>query len=124
MVGQPAPPLEVTLLDGSVMNTAHFAGKPIWINFMATWCPQCQAELPMMNEYAKLLGDSMTVLVVDVGEDHDTVKAFIKSLDFDLPVGVDADGPFRQAGAPTHFPFTTCSTRRASFRRSLWRRAA
>jgi thiol-disulfide isomerase/thioredoxin len=91
-IGQQAPPLEVTLLDGSSMNTTDFAGKPMWINFMATWCPQCQAELPMMTEYEKLLDDSMTVLVVDVGEDHDTVKAFMKSLDFDLPVGVDEDG--------------------------------
>jgi thiol-disulfide isomerase/thioredoxin len=73
------------------MNTSDFAGKPMWINFMATWCPQCQTELPMMQEYSKLLDDSMTVLVVDVGEDHDTVKAFMKSLDFDLPVGVDED---------------------------------
>jgi thiol-disulfide isomerase/thioredoxin len=91
VVGQPAPPLEVTLLDGSTMNTADFAGKPMWINFMATWCPQCQTELPMMEEYSKLLDDSMTVLVVDVGEDRDTVKSFMKSVDFDLDVGVDED---------------------------------
>src|SRR4051812_8559555 len=34
-IGQQAPPLEVTLLDGSKMNTADFVGKPMWINFMA-----------------------------------------------------------------------------------------
>src|SRR4051794_38574407 len=107
VVGQQAPPLEVALLDGSVMDTADFAGQPMWINFMASWCPQCQTELPMMKEYAKLLGDSMTVLVVDVGEDHDTVKTFMKSLDFDLPVGVDEDGSV-QAGwgayaLPVHY---------------------
>jgi peroxiredoxin len=92
VVGQQAPPLEVTLLDGSKMNTADFAGKPMWISFTATWCPQCTTELPMMEDYAKLLGDQMTILVVDVGEDHDKVKSFMKSLEFDLPVGVDEDG--------------------------------
>ena len=37
-IGQRAPDFEVTLTDGSVMSTADFEG-PMWINFMATWCP-------------------------------------------------------------------------------------
>src|SRR3954452_14833412 len=51
-LGDKAPPLEATLLDGSVMNTQDFVGTPMWINFMATWCPQCPNELPMMTDYA------------------------------------------------------------------------
>src|SRR3954447_2522168 len=58
-VGDQAPPLEVTLLDGSTMNTKDFLGKPMWINFMATWCPQCRDELPMMKDYANQLGNEM-----------------------------------------------------------------
>lgn len=106
-IGDKAPPLEVTLLDGSVMNTADFQGVPIWINFMATWCPQCRDELPMMADYATQLGDSMNILVVDVGEDRQTVKTFAKSLAFDLPVGVDDDGAVQRSwGAyalPVHY---------------------
>jgi thiol-disulfide isomerase/thioredoxin len=95
-VGDQAPPLEVKLLDGSTMNTQDFLGKPLWINFMATWCPQCRDELPMMKDYATQLGTEMTVLVVDTGEDHDTVQSFMKSIKFDLPVGVDSDGTVQQ----------------------------
>jgi thiol-disulfide isomerase/thioredoxin len=106
-VGDQAPPLEVQLLDGSTMNTRDFLGKPMWINFMATWCPQCRDELPMMKDYAAHLGDEMTVLVVDVGESEDTVKSFVKDLKFDLPVGVDSDGTVqKQWGAyalPIHY---------------------
>ena len=106
-VGDQAPPLEVTLLDGSTMNTRDFVGKPMWINFMATWCPQCRDELPMMKDYANQLGDSMTVLVVDVGESQDTVQSFMKSLKFNLPVGVDSNGIVqKQWGAyalPIHY---------------------
>jgi thiol-disulfide isomerase/thioredoxin len=106
-VGDQAPPLEVTLLDGSTMNTQDFLGKPMWINFMATWCPQCRDEMPMMKDYATQLGNEMTILVVDVGESHDTVQSFMKSLKFDLPVGVDTDGSVqKQWGAyalPIHF---------------------
>ena len=99
--------LEVKLLDGSVMNTEDFVGTPMWINFMATWCPQCRDELPMMTDYASQLEDTMNVLVVDVGEDRQTVKAFMKSLDFDLPVGVDDDGSVQRSwgtyALPVHY---------------------
>lgn len=106
-VGQKAPNLQVTLLDGSVMNTSDFLGTPMWINFMATWCPQCQDELPMMEDYSSQLGNEMNVLVVDVGEDPKAVKDFMKSLKFALTVGVDPDGTVqRQWGAyalPVHY---------------------
>jgi len=106
-VGQKAPPLQVTLLDGSVMNTSDFQGTPMWINFMATWCPQCRDELPMMEDYATQLGTEMNVLVVDVGEEQKTVKDFMKSLKFNLTVGVDPDGTAQQQwGAyalPVHY---------------------
>jgi cytochrome c biogenesis protein CcmG/thiol:disulfide interchange protein DsbE len=106
-IGQRAPALEVTLTDGSVMNTTDFAGQPLWINFMATWCPQCIDELPMMEQYHADLGDQLTMLVVDVGEDRRTVNSFMKSLSFDLPVGVDQDSTVQAAwGAfalPIHF---------------------
>jgi peroxiredoxin len=106
-VGQTAPPLEVTLLDGSVMNTADFSGTPMWVQFMTTWTPQTPAELAMMKGYAKQLGTEMNELVIDVGEDPQTVSAFMKEQKFNLPVGVDQDGSAQAAwGAyalPVHF---------------------
>jgi thiol-disulfide isomerase/thioredoxin len=91
VIGQVAPPLRVTLTDDSLMDLSDFAGQPIWINFMASWCPQCTTELPMMNRFQTQLKDQMTVLVVDVGEDRAAVKDFFKGLNVDLTVGVDTD---------------------------------
>ena len=106
-VGDQAPNIEVTLLDGSVMNSSDFLGTPMWINFMATWCPQCQDELPMMEDYATQLDGQMNELIVDVGEDPKAVKAFMKQVSFDLPVGVDQDGTVQKEwGAfalPVHY---------------------
>jgi len=106
-VGDQAPNIKVTLLDGSVMNTSDFLGTPMWINFMATWCPQCQDELPMMEDYASQLDGQMNELVVDVGEDRQTVKSFMKQIKFSLPVGVDDDGSIQKEwGAyalPVHY---------------------
>jgi thiol-disulfide isomerase/thioredoxin len=106
-IGQRAPTIEVTLLDGSVMNTADWAGQPLWVNFMATWCPQCIDELPMMERYNRQLEGAMTILVVDVGEDRRTVSEFMEQVEFELPVGVDPEGRVQaQWGAyalPIHF---------------------
>jgi thiol-disulfide isomerase/thioredoxin len=106
-IGQQAPPLVVTLTDGSLLDTRDYAGQPLWINFMASWCPQCADELPMMQNYQAQLGDQATVVLVDVGEDQRTVNAFVRSLGIELPVGLDQDSSIQRAwGAfalPVHF---------------------
>jgi len=104
-IGQRAPDFEVTLTDGSVMSTSDFDG-PMWINFMATWCPQCADELPMMQRFQRQLEGQMTLLLVDVGEDNETVRQFVRDLDVDLPVGVDDGTVQAQWGAyalPVHY---------------------
>jgi thiol-disulfide isomerase/thioredoxin len=106
-IGQKAPSIRVTLADGSLMDTADFAGQPLWVNFMASWCPQCATELPMMEGFEEDLAGKMTVLVIDVGEDRQVVRQFLRDLDVDLTVGLDPDGLIQaQWGAhalPMHF---------------------
>jgi peroxiredoxin len=103
-IGQVAPPLQVTLTDGSLMDLSDFAGQPIWVNFTATWCPQCTTELTMMDRFQGQLKDQMTVLVVDVGEDRSTVKDFMDNLNVDLTVGVDPDGSLARAWGAMALP--------------------
>ncbi len=91
-IGQAAPPLQVTLTDGSLLDTDDYAGTPMWINFMATWCPQCIDELPLMERYQTDYADYMNIFVIDTGEDMETVTAFMDDLGVTLPVGVDEDG--------------------------------
>ena len=106
-IGQRAPSIVVTLTDGSLMNTADFAGQPLWINFMATWCPQCADELPMMERFQSQLAGQMMILVIDVGEDRRTVSSFMRQLNVDLTVGVDQDASvqseWRAYALPLHF---------------------
>jgi thiol-disulfide isomerase/thioredoxin len=96
-IGEPAPPLQLALTDGSLLDTADYAGEPLWINFMATWCPQCQDELPLMERYQDDYGDAMSVIVVDTGEPRQQVRDFMDALDFDLPVAIDEDGSAQAA---------------------------
>ena len=107
-VGQPAPPLVVPKVGGGTIDLASLKGKPVWVNFMATWCPSCIDELPLMAGFAARYEDTGLVVVpVDVREDEAAVAAFFKGLGLTFPVGLDSDGAAQAAwGAlalPVHF---------------------
>jgi len=106
-IGQRAPDFVLPHLAGGELSTADSRGKALWVNFMATWCPQCQDELPMMMRMASQVGDPMDIIVVDVGEDEQLVSDFIVELGVDLPVALDTTSATqREWGAlalPVHF---------------------
>lgn len=95
-LGDVAPRIELPALGGGTFDTAQYAGRPVWINFMATWCPQCVDELPMMELMQEQLGESMQILIVDVGEDEELVADFIEGLGVTLPVGIDREGEIQR----------------------------
>jgi thiol-disulfide isomerase/thioredoxin len=91
-VGQPAPPLVVPQVGGGTIDLANLKGKPVWINFMATWCPPCQDEFPLMNGFAaRYADDGLVVIAVDVQEDEGAMAAFAEGLGATFPLGLDAD---------------------------------
>ena len=105
-VGLVAPSIELPELGGGTLDTGAIEG-PLWINFMATWCPQCRDELPMMESMQAQLGEELTIVLVDVNEDRQTVRDFITSLGVGLRTGLDEDGTVQQEwGAfalPVHY---------------------
>lgn len=50
-IGEPAPPLEMTMLDGSKITLAQLRGQVVVLNFWATWCGPCKKELPLLDAY-------------------------------------------------------------------------
>jgi thiol-disulfide isomerase/thioredoxin len=106
-VGQRAPALVLPHLAGGMLDTTTVADRPLWINFMATWCPPCRDELPMMQGFQVRLEDDIEIVLVDVAEDPDDVLNFMIQLGVDLPVALDEDASAqREWGAlamPVHF---------------------
>jgi cytochrome c biogenesis protein CcmG, thiol:disulfide interchange protein DsbE len=92
-IGEPAPPLAVPQLGGGEIALSNLRGTPVWVNFMASWCPPCRDELPIMNGYAARYADTgLVVLAIDVREDEAVVDAFVRELNVTFPVGLDGDG--------------------------------
>lgn len=63
--GKLAPDFEISSFDGSRHRLSDFRGKPVYVNFWATWCLPCQLELPDIQELHRLHGDDLVVVTVN-----------------------------------------------------------
>lgn len=77
-VGRPAPDFTAPDLDGRPVRLSELRGKPVLINFWATWCPPCREEMPQIEAFYRRYRDQIEVLGVDVGETAEQVRAFLK----------------------------------------------
>lgn len=76
----PAPDFAVTDYDGNVIKFSDFQGKPIIINFWASWCPPCKAELPSFNTVYEQLGDDVVFLMINATDEIRETKEKAKEL--------------------------------------------
>lgn len=97
-------------IDGQLLSTASFRGKPLVVNFWATWCPPCLDELPLLNAfYDENASKSWQVLGLAVDQ-ISSVKRFLTSSPLSFPVamaGIDGAELTRSLGnASGGLPFT------------------
>lgn len=104
----PATDFVLTDLDGNQHRLSDYRGQVVIINFWATWCPPCRAEMPSMQRaWEQLEKDGILMLGINVGEDEDTVFQFTANYPVEFPLLMDSDSrvisqwPVR--GLPTTF---------------------
>lgn len=102
--------LQWDMPQGGVLRLQEFRGKPLLINFWATWCPPCIEELPLINDFFRK-SKSNDWQVVGLAIDRpDAVQGFLKKMPLDFPVGLAAAAGAelaRQLGNPTgSLPFS------------------
>ncbi len=88
----PAPDLALVDLDGETHSLSDYRGKVVIVNFWATWCPPCREEMPSMQRaWEQVKDENVVMLAVDVGEDEDTVFAFLGQAPVEFPLLLDQD---------------------------------
>lgn len=110
--GNIAPNFTLETLEGEVLSLSDFKGKKIFINFWATWCPPCRAEMPDIQKFSE--DEDVIVLAINLTHTEDsllTVDNFIQEKGFDFPVLVDENGEvselFRVQAYPTSYMIDT-----------------
>jgi thiol-disulfide isomerase/thioredoxin len=78
-LGYRAPDFTLPDLSGQSVSLSSLRGKPVLLNFWASWCPPCRQEIPELQEFHQIYSDQIVLLGVNWGEDPKTVKAVLRS---------------------------------------------
>ena len=92
------PALVLSTLDGATWRLADQRGRPLLLNFWASWCEPCRTEMPALEGVqARHAEAGLAVLAVNVREHPGTVQRFIQNTGLSLPVLRDTDGSAAKA---------------------------
>ena len=108
VTGAPAPDFTLRNLSGQPVTLSALRGQVVLINFWATWCIPCQAEMPaIQHAYDARKGAGLTVLAVNLNEPAKDVQDYVTRLGVNFPVLLDAGDSistlYRVRGYPTSF---------------------
>lgn len=92
-VGNKAPDFEIETLSGEKVNLSDYKGKPVMLNFWATWCPPCRVEIPDMQKFhEKHEVEVLAVNLLDTEMKKGHVQQFVDEFGMTFTVGLDGDG--------------------------------
>ena len=85
-----APDFELPTLDGGAIRLSDLRGQRVVLNFWATWCPPCKAEMPaLVREYERYKSQGLVVLAINQAEEPQKVMAFQAQYGLTFPILMD-----------------------------------
>ncbi|MFQ5996248.1 MAG: TlpA family protein disulfide reductase [Dehalococcoidales bacterium] len=107
-IGKPAPDFKLSNLEGQSVSLSDFRGRPVLLNFWASWCGPCRYEMPFIQEiHEKWSAKGLVVLTVNLQEDPSLVKEFMEDLGLSFPVllatNQEVSLAYNLRGIPTTF---------------------
>jgi len=106
-IGDRAPDFSLQTSNGKTLKLSDLRGKPVVLNFWATWCPYCVKEMPDLNQTVTK-NPGVQVLTINVKESPMVARSFLARQGWgDLPIGFDEDGKvanlYQVTGLPTSY---------------------
>jgi cytochrome c biogenesis protein CcmG, thiol:disulfide interchange protein DsbE len=107
-IGARAVDFELKLLDGKSVSLEQLRGKPVILNFFASWCDPCREEMPLINEIAAAANKGgYQVIGIAVEDTRAAVMQFSKETQLVFPIGLDLNSTVKRAyrifGPPATF---------------------
>jgi thiol-disulfide isomerase/thioredoxin len=107
-IGKLAPDFQLIGLDKQEVSLSSLRGKPVLLNFWATWCGPCRIEMPFLQEiYEEWAGKGLVMLAVNIQENPTKVKQFVENAGLTFPVllspGNDVPLAYNIRGIPATF---------------------
>lgn len=107
-VGNLAPDFTLQTLSGESVSLSDFEGKHVIVNFWATWCPPCRAEMPDMEAYyEKHKENDFVILAVNLTateSNEKVVQSFVEELGLTFPIMLDEENDVAETYAVVGYP--------------------
>jgi peroxiredoxin len=106
--GMAAPDFTLTSLDGEELSLSDYAGRPVLVNFWASWCPPCRDEFPaLVRAYETHAADGLEILGVTYNDQPDLAREFVDESGAEWPILSDPDhlawDAYSPVGPPTSY---------------------
>jgi thiol-disulfide isomerase/thioredoxin len=105
-VGSPVSDFTLPVLGGGSLKLSTLKGRPVVINFWATWCQPCKQEMPLLQQYVRKYPDRFALIGVDFQEEAGVVQPFVESLGLTFPILLDKTGIAADLYFVRNFPTT------------------
>jgi cytochrome c biogenesis protein CcmG, thiol:disulfide interchange protein DsbE len=108
-VGFLAPAFTLTELTGQTVNVSDYQGQVVLVNFWASWCPPCRAEMPAIQDvYESYQSQGLVVLAIDASSQDApaAMQTFLGSFTHSYPILLDTNGAVNRLYAVSSLPTT------------------
>jgi len=106
-----APNFSLEIFDSKPFKSSDYKGKPMLVNFFASWCLPCADEAPLLDRMSRVYGpQGIAFLAIAIDDTEEKTRAFVKKYGMTFPTGIDKTGETKDAfgvyGVPTTFFIT------------------